>query len=49
MVGKATSGTFATAGATGGAETVTLTSAQSGVPAHTHDVEYTGNGKYAVS
>lgn len=36
LVGKASSGTFATAGATGGVETVTLTSAQSGLPAHTH-------------
>lgn len=36
LVGKASAGTFSTAGATGGAETVTLTSAQSGLPAHTH-------------
>lgn len=34
-VGK-NAGTFATLGATGGAETVTLTGAQSGVPAHSH-------------
>jgi hypothetical protein len=36
LVGKAAAGTFSTAGATGGAETVTLTAAQSGVPAHAH-------------
>jgi microcystin-dependent protein len=36
LVGKAGSGTFNTAGATGGVETVTLTAAQSGLPAHTH-------------
>lgn len=35
MVGKNTSGTFGTAGATGGAETHTLTSAE--MPAHSHD------------
>lgn len=35
-VGKAAAGTFATLGGTGGAETVTLTAAQSGLPAHTH-------------
>ena len=34
LVGKASSGTFDTAGATGGAETVTLTNAQ--IPGHTH-------------
>lgn len=34
VVGKAAAGTFATAGATGGAETVTLTTAQ--IPAHQH-------------
>jgi hypothetical protein len=39
LVGKNTSGTFATAGATGGAETVTLTAAQSGLPAHTHPTQ----------
>lgn len=35
-VGKAASGTFSTLGATGGAETVTLTTTQ--IPSHTHDV-----------
>jgi hypothetical protein len=38
IVGIADSGTFHTLDATGGAETVTLTSAQSGVPAHAHTV-----------
>jgi microcystin-dependent protein len=38
LVGKASSGTFDTAGATAGAETITLTSAQSGLPAHYHRV-----------
>ena len=38
IVGIAGSGTFDTLDATGGAETVTLTAAQSGVPAHTHTV-----------
>lgn len=36
LVGKAAAGTFNTAGATGGAETVTLTGAQSGIAAHSH-------------
>lgn len=35
-VGRAASGTFATLGSTGGAETVALTAAQSGTAAHTH-------------
>lgn len=35
-VGKSASGTFVTLGATGGVETVTLTSSESGVPAHSH-------------
>lgn len=43
LVGKAASGTFATLDATGGAETVTLTAAESGVPAHTHP-QRVGNG-----
>lgn len=36
IAGKAPSGTFNTAGGTMGVESVTLTSAQSGVPPHTH-------------
>jgi hypothetical protein len=36
LVGKATSGTFVTAGATGGEETHLLTAAESGLPAHYH-------------
>lgn len=49
LVGKAAAGTFNTGGATGGAETVTLTAAQSGVPAHTHVVQtaYTAVGSTA--
>ena len=35
-VGKASSGTFDTAGNTGGVEEVTLTAAQSGLPSHSH-------------
>lgn len=38
IVGKASSGTFNTLDGTGGAETVTLTAAESGLPAHTHTV-----------
>lgn len=38
LVGKANSGTFATVGATMGEETHTLTSAESGLPAHTHGI-----------
>lgn len=40
MVGKAPSGTFGTAGATGGAETHTLSSAE--MPSHSHDFASTG-------
>lgn len=36
LVGKASSGTFVTNGATGGSETITLTSAQSGLVGHNH-------------
>jgi microcystin-dependent protein len=36
IVGKAAAGTFSTAGALVGAETVTLSAAESGVPAHNH-------------
>ena len=51
IVGKAAAGTFDTLNATGGAETVTLTSAQSGVPAHTHGTPagQAGGGAYAGS
>lgn len=59
LVGKAASGTFATAGATGGAETHTLTEAQ--IPSHSHiqnvtanngtgpypRADYTGDGSYS--
>jgi microcystin-dependent protein len=41
-VGKNATGTFATLGGTGGVESVTLTSAQSGVPAHGHSGSSTG-------
>lgn len=40
LVGKAASGTFSTAGATGGAETVTLTTTQ--MPSHQHQVGVDG-------
>jgi hypothetical protein len=46
LVGKADSGTFATAGSTGGAETVTLTSAQSGLKSHTHTGATYGAGAH---
>jgi hypothetical protein len=49
VVGKAASGTFNTLNATGGVETVTLTAAQSGLPAHTHDIGLktrSGGGAY---
>jgi len=48
LVAKSADTEFDTIGKTGGAKTVTLTSAQSGLPSHTHDVEYAGNGKYLV-
>jgi microcystin-dependent protein len=41
-VGKHSSGTFNALNNTGGAETVTLTAAQSGLPAHTHQVKKGG-------
>jgi hypothetical protein len=44
LVGKASSGTFETAGGTGGAETVTLTAAQSGLPAHNHSLVLYADG-----
>jgi microcystin-dependent protein len=43
LVGKSSSGTFATAGSIGGVESVTLTSAQSGVPAHGHPASDSGH------
>jgi hypothetical protein len=43
LVGKDSSGTFATAGVTGGEETHILTAAESGLPAHGHDFVF-GNG-----
>lgn len=49
LVGKATSGTFTTPGATGGAETVTLTSAQSGLLAHSHGVSDPGHSHTVCS
>lgn len=42
LVGKASSGTFSTANATGGVENVTLTAAQSGLPGHAHPLPYGG-------
>jgi microcystin-dependent protein len=43
LVAKGAAGTFSTPGATGGSETVTLTAAQSGLPAHTHTIKYSGS------
>ena len=48
IVGKAAAGTFNTLDATGGAETVKLTSAESGVPAHTHIERVNGGGSGGV-
>jgi microcystin-dependent protein len=48
LVGKATSGTFDTAGATGGVESVTLTAAQSGVPAHSHTQRFSSGANNGV-
>lgn len=42
-VGRNSTGTFNTLGSTGGVESVTLTSAQSGVPAHTHPISDPGH------
>jgi microcystin-dependent protein len=42
-VGKNTTGTFATLGSTGGAESVVLTGAQSGLPAHNHGITDPGH------
>jgi len=40
LVGNGTSDAAYAAGATGGVSTVTLTAAQSGLPAHTHPIKY---------
>ena len=42
-VGKNTTGTFATLGSTGGAESVVLTGAQSGLPVHNHGLTDPGH------
>jgi microcystin-dependent protein len=42
-VGKNTTGTFATLGSTGGAESVVLTGAQSGLPVHNHGITDPGH------
>lgn len=47
IVGKATSGTFGTAGATMGAETHTLTVAQ--MPSHSHNIKRDNGDTYGVS
>lgn len=46
-VGKAASGTFGTAGATGGAETVTLGAGE--IPAHTHNTVNANGGGYKAT
>lgn len=48
-VGKTSSGTFATLGGTGGVESVTLTSAQSGTPAHSHTGTTSSAGSHSHS
>jgi len=45
-VGRANSGTFATAGATGGVESVTLTAAQSGLRQHNHGASTASAGAH---
>jgi hypothetical protein len=49
IVGKAAAGTFNTLNATGGAETVTLTGAQSGIAAHSHLSFYDANTNATMS
>ena len=51
IVGYKSTGTFSTPGALVGAETVTLTAAQSGLPAHTHGVQskYNNSGTHGHS
>jgi len=49
VVGKAASGTFASVNAAGGAESVTLTAAQSGVPAHSHGVNDPGHQHFMTN
>ena len=46
IAGKAASGTFANLGGTGGDEAITLTAAQSGVPAHSHANTLSDPGHY---
>jgi microcystin-dependent protein len=47
-VGKGASGTFGTLGAAVGAETVQLTAAESGLPAHWHEVGLDGDGNGTI-
>jgi microcystin-dependent protein len=49
LTGHAASGTFGTLGSTGGVESVTLTAAQSGLPAHVHDMISENQGGAAPS